>query len=55
MFYLFQVKKVTFTNWKIAATLSRYEADNFGCPRFHAFDFQLKFNLKHTNFVLKEN
>ena len=23
--------------------------------RFNAFDFQLKFSFKHTNFVLKEN
>ena len=33
MFYLFQVKKVTFIDWKI---------DNFGCLRFDAFDFQFK-------------
>ena len=30
-------------------------ADNFGCLRFNAFDFQLKFNLKYTNFALTEN
>ena len=28
---------------------------SFGCLRFDAFDFQLKFNLKYTNFVLKED
>ena len=32
------------------------EADNFACLRFNAFDFQLKFSLKHTDIVLiKEN
>ena len=40
MLYLFQVKKVTFTGWKIAATLPLQEADNFGYLRFDAFDFQ---------------
>ena len=39
----------------LAATLSLKEANSFGCLRFNAFDFQLKFNLKYTNFVLKEN
>ena len=33
----FQVKKVTFTDRKSAATLSLKEADNFGCQRFNAF------------------
>ena len=52
MLELFQVKKVVFIDWKIAL----WETDNFGCLRFNTFDFQLKFNLKHTNFVLiKEN
>ena len=49
MLQLFQVKKIAFINWEIAATLSLKEADNFGCLRFNIFDFQLKFN---TNFVL---
>ena len=56
MLYLFQVQKVALIDWKIAATLFLQEADNFGCLRFAAFDFQLKLNLKYTNFVLiKEN
>ena len=55
MLQLFQVKKVTLINWEIAATLSLYEADHFGCIIFDACDFQLKFILKYTNFVLKEN
>ena len=29
--------------------------DYFGCLRLDAFDFQLKFNFKYSNFVLKEN
>ena len=38
----------------------RYKGDNFGwddlgCLGFDTFDFQLKFNLQYTNFVLKEN
>ena len=44
MLQFFQVKKVTFTDWKIVANL-----------KIDAFDFQLKFNLKYINFVLKEN
>ena len=47
--------ELLFTDWKIAATLSLKGADNFGYLRFNAFDFQLKFNLNYTNFVLKEN
>ena len=50
MLLFFQIKKATFTDGKIAATLSLQEADNLGCLRFYAFDFQLKFNLKYTNF-----
>ena len=34
MLQIFQVKKVTFRNRKIAATLSLQEADNFGCLGF---------------------
>ena len=51
----FSFFKLTFTDWKITATLSLKEADNIGCLRFDAFDFQLKFDFKYTNFVLKEN
>ena len=39
----------------MAATFSLQEADNLGYLRFDVFDFQLKFNLKYINFVLKEN
>ena len=53
MLQLYQVKKVALTDWKIATTLSLQEADNFGCPGFDAFDFQLNFNAKYTNFVFK--
>ena len=55
MLQLFQVQEVTLTDQKIAATLSLQEADTFGCLRLVAFDFQLKFKLKYTNVVLKEN
>ena len=54
MLLLYQVKNVTLTDWKIAATLSLYEADNLGCLRFDAFDFQLTFYLNYHNFVLKD-
>ena len=30
-------------------------SDSFDHLRFDAFDFQLKFSLKYTNFVHKEN
>ena len=55
MLLFFQIKKATFTDGKIAATLSLQEADNLGCLRFYVFDFQLKFNLKYTNFPPKKN
>ena len=54
MLLLYQVKNVTLTDWKIAATLSLYEADNLGCLRFDAFDFQLTFYLNYHNFVVKD-
>ena len=54
MLLLYQVKNVTLTDWRIAATLSLYEADNLGCLRVDAFDFQLTFYLNYHNFVLKD-
>ena len=54
MLKLYQVKKLIFTDWKIAAILSLLEADKFGFLRSDTFDFQLKFSLKYTNFVLKK-
>ena len=54
MLLLYQVKNVTLTDWKIAATLSLYEVDNLGCLRSYAFDFQLPFYLNYHNFVLKD-
>ena len=50
---IFQIKKIIFSNWKIAATLYLQEADNFGSVRFNSFNLQLKFIFKCTNFTLK--
>ena len=57
---LFKNSLTYFTNpsvfvWKNLLLCFLSEADNFGSLRFDAFDFQLKFNFKYTNFALKEN